>query len=111
MGYLSTKTLAKCICVLEYFMTLGRRMTTTRRLALSNTNSCCLSKMNFRKNSRIETHLASDLRRAMMVREKEKALCALDDVEIVFELTMQCLQLDELGLQNDNETSQEKCAT
>ena len=41
----------------------------------------------------------------MMVREKEKALCALDDVEIVFELTMQCLQLDELGLQNDNETS------
>ena len=47
----------------------------------------------------------------MMVREKEKALCALDDVEIVFELTTQCLQLDELGLQNDNETSQEKCAT
>ena len=51
--------------------------------------------------------------RAMMVREKEKEkeLCALDDVEIVFELAMQCLQLDELGLQNDNETSQEKCAT
>ena len=49
--------------------------------------------------------------RAMMVREKEKELCALDDVKIVFELAMQCLQLDELGLQNDNETSQEKCAT
>lgn len=34
LGHLSTKTLVKCICMLEYFMTSGRRMTTPRRLAL-----------------------------------------------------------------------------
>lgn len=110
-GVLKHKDIAQMYMCVRIFHDTGKADDDTPTVGIANSYSCCPSKMNLLRNSRIETHLASGLRRAMMVREKEKALCALDDVEIVFELAMQCLQLDELGLQNDNETSQEKCAT